>query len=286
VALLLPPRLGGSYGYGAGMADTSSDIVVVGGGIVGLSVTHALRERGVDVVCLDDDEPGQAQSAGRARIFRHFLATPQLAALAVEARTAWDAWSQRAGEPLLLTDGWLRLGGDRAADLAFLRDAGIPATELEPEDAVARMPVMTRPDGPLLFDPLAGSARTDATIAALVRWIGSALRRVRVERIDADRGSAVLRTSEGTHTDLRRCRDGPPRCDRGAADRPAPPRAPAPDVPSPDGHRRGAALLERSQCDPRRVGLRRADRWRDVRRGHRGARRLSGGRSRHGRGCP
>jgi sarcosine oxidase len=182
------------------MSGTSSDIAVVGAGIVGMSVTHALRERGVDVVCLDDAEPGQGQSAGRARIFRHFLATPQLAAMAVEARTAWDAWSQRAGERLLLTNGWLRLGGERAADLAFLRDAGIPATELEPDDAVARMPVMARPDGPLLFDPLAGSARTEATIAALVHWVGPALRRERVERVDATRGSAVLRTSEGTHT--------------------------------------------------------------------------------------
>jgi sarcosine oxidase len=182
------------------MADTSSDIAVVGAGIVGLSVTHALRERGVDVVCLDDAEPGHGQSAGPARIFRHYLATPQLAALAVEARSAWDAWSQRAGEPLLLTDGWLRLGGDRPADLAFLRDAGIPATELEPDDAVARMPVMARPVGPLLFDPLAGSTRTDATIAVLVGWVGSALRRARVERVDVARGSAVLRTSEGTHT--------------------------------------------------------------------------------------
>ena len=178
----------------------SSDVAVIGAGIVGLSVTHALLERGVDVVCLDDAEPGQGQSAGPARIFRHCLATPELAALAIEARAAWDGWSQRAGERLLLTDGWLRLGGDRAADLAFLRDAGIPATELEPDGAVARMPVIARPDGPLLFDPLAGATRTDATIAALTRWVGSALRRARVERVDADGGSAVLRTTDGTHT--------------------------------------------------------------------------------------
>ena len=181
------------------MADTSSEIAVVGAGIVGLSVTHALRERGVDVACLDHAEPGQGQSAGPGRIFRHFLATPELAALAIEARTAWDAWSQRAGEPLLANDGWLRLGGDRQADLAFLHDAGIPATELEPDDAVARMPVMTRPDGPVLFDPLGGVVRADATIAALARWVAPAVRYARVERVDADGASAALRTSEGAH---------------------------------------------------------------------------------------
>ena len=39
------------------MPATSSEIAVVGAGVVGLSVTHALRERGVDVTCFDHGEP-------------------------------------------------------------------------------------------------------------------------------------------------------------------------------------------------------------------------------------
>jgi len=184
--------------------DTRSEIAVIGAGVVGLAVTHALRERGIDVVCLEAGEPGQGQSTGAARVFRHHVGTPELAALAVEARAAWDAWSQRAGVPLLLGDGWVRLGGDRAADLALLRGAGIPATELDPDEAVARMPVIARPAEPLLLDPLGGVTRADATIAALVRWVGPAMRRTRVLSVAADGGAAVLRTADGTHT-CRRC---------------------------------------------------------------------------------
>jgi sarcosine oxidase len=182
------------------MARTSSEVAVVGAGIVGLSVTHALRERGVDAVCFDGDEPGQAQSGGASRVFRHHIGTPALAALAVEARSAWDAWSERAGERLLLGDGWVRLGGDRAADLALLRGVGVPATELAPDQALARMPVIARPADPLLLDPLGGSTRTGETIAALVRWIGPALIRSRVHIIEREGASASLRTDAGTHT--------------------------------------------------------------------------------------
>jgi sarcosine oxidase len=178
---------------------TSSDIAIVGAGIVGLSVTHALRERGTDVTCFDHGEPGQGQSAGSSRVFRHHVGTPELAALAVESRAAWEDWSQRAGEPLLRQDGWVRLGGDRAADLALLEGVGIPAVELDPDEAVARMPVIARPDGPVLLDPLAGATRTDATIAALVRWTAPSLRRARVLEVAADGDAVLLRTDRGEH---------------------------------------------------------------------------------------
>jgi sarcosine oxidase len=183
-------------------AGTTSEVAVVGAGIVGLAVTHALREAGIDVVCFEAGEPGQGQSAGSSRVFRHLVATPELAALAAESRPAWDAWSERAGERLLCTDGWLRRGGDRTADLALLRGAGVAATELQPDDAVARMPLIERSHEPLLLDPLGGHTRVEATVAALVRWIGPALRRSRVEAVTAQPGgnAVTLRTADGTHT--------------------------------------------------------------------------------------
>jgi sarcosine oxidase len=179
------------------MPSTHSDIAIVGAGIIGLAVTDALRERGVDVVCFDHGEPGQGQSAGSSRVFRHHVGTPELAALAVEARGAWDAWSARAGERLRLADGWMRLGGDRAADLALLQDAGVPAVELDPPEALARMPVMAAPGAPLLLDPLGGTTRADATVAALVRWTAPSLRRARVLAVEPRRDDVLLRTDRG-----------------------------------------------------------------------------------------
>jgi sarcosine oxidase len=185
------------------MAARSSEVAVVGAGIVGLAVTDALRRRGVDVACFEAGEPGEGQSAGTSRVFRHLVATPALAALAVQARPAWDAWSQRAGERLLATDGWVRLGGDRGADLALLRGAGVPAIELDPGEAVARMPLIDPPGEPLLLDPLGGHTRVGPTVRALVRWAGPALQRARVERVSADDGGVTLETSGGTHTSAR-----------------------------------------------------------------------------------
>jgi len=181
------------------VSPTSSEIAIVGAGVVGLSVTHALRERGVDVTCFDHGEPGQGQSAGSSRVFRHHVGTPELAALAVESRSAWQDWSERAGEPLLRQDGWVRLGGDRDADLALLTDAGIPATELDPDEAVARMPIIARPERAVLLDPLGGATRTDATIAALVRWTSPSLRHARVLEVEADGDAVLLRTDRGEH---------------------------------------------------------------------------------------
>ena len=104
---------------------------MVGGGIVGLAAADALARRGADVVVLERFTPGSGQSAGAARGFRHLHATAEQIAEAVRARALWDAWSARAGEPLIGEEGALRLGGDVAGDVARLRAAGVEAAALE-----------------------------------------------------------------------------------------------------------------------------------------------------------
>ena len=47
-----------------GAASETCDVAVVGAGIVGLAVTHALRERGADVVCFDHDDPPAGDGQG------------------------------------------------------------------------------------------------------------------------------------------------------------------------------------------------------------------------------
>src|SRR5215216_7192472 len=109
----------------------SPDVAVVGAGIVGLAAADALSRRGAGVVVLERGAPGSGQSAGAARGFRHLHATAEQIADAVRARAAWDAWSERAGEPLLGKEGALRLGGDVHRDAARLRAAGVAAEVLE-----------------------------------------------------------------------------------------------------------------------------------------------------------
>ena len=59
---------------------------MVGAGIVGLSTAHALSERGVGVAVYERGVPGNGQSGGDSRIFRHSHADPRLVSIALRSR--------------------------------------------------------------------------------------------------------------------------------------------------------------------------------------------------------
>ena len=157
------------------------DVVVVGAGIVGLAAADALVRRGADVVVLDRGAPGAGQSAGTARGFRHLHATRRQIEHAVRARAGWDAWSARAGEPLVGEEGALRLGGDVEADAGRLRAAGVDASVLEV--AGDRHPALAPDAGPLLWDPRGGAIRARRAIAWLARELGGRVRRADVRAV-------------------------------------------------------------------------------------------------------
>ena len=94
----------------------------------------------------------------------------------MRARAGWDAWSERAGEPLLGEEGALRLGGDVEADAARLRAAGVEAEVLEA--AGDRHPALAPDAGPLLWDPRGGAIRAQRAIA----WLSARARRPRSAR--------------------------------------------------------------------------------------------------------
>ncbi len=157
---------------------TGFDVAVVGGGIVGLAAADALARRGADVVLVERSDPGCGQSAGSARGFRHLHATAEQIEEAVRARAGWDAWSARAGEPLVGEEGSLRLGGDVEADAARLRAAGVDAGVLE--RAGERQRALAHGAGPLLWDPRGGAIRARRAIEWLCGELGSRVRRTEV----------------------------------------------------------------------------------------------------------
>ena len=167
------------------------DVVVVGGGIVGLAVADALARRGADVVVLERGAPGAGQSAGVARGFRHLHATPEQIAEAVAARAGWDAWSARAGAPLLGGEGALRLGGDVAADAARLRAAGVEASVLDV--AGGRHAALAPDAGPLLWDPRGGAIRAAQAVAWLRDELGDRVRSAEVRAV----GRGRVETADG-----------------------------------------------------------------------------------------
>jgi sarcosine oxidase len=181
-------------------AHSSSDVCVVGGGVIGLATAASLRERGIDVVCLERSAPGDGQSAGGTRQFRHLHRDSNLIELAVRARQGWLRWEARAGRTLLGCEGALRIGW-HPDELEALCAAGVPAVELDAESARDRFPVAALRERSALWDPLAGAIRAAETISVLTEWIAPALRKADVSSIEiaADGGSVKVHTAQGVH---------------------------------------------------------------------------------------
>src|SRR2546430_6584236 len=84
-----------------------SEFAVIGAGVVGLATADALMRRGADVACFEKAVPGQGQSAGATRAFRHRHEDRDLVDLALVARRGWHALEARAHRLLLRHDGLL-----------------------------------------------------------------------------------------------------------------------------------------------------------------------------------
>ena len=185
------------------MDNSSSDVTVIGGGIIGLAAAATMAADGLDVICLERSQPGHGQSAGRTRQFRHLHADAELVELAVRAGEGWRQWEARFERILLGREGALRAGAS-IDELGRLRAAGVPAEVLGPRAAADLFPIAVL-DGTLLFDPWAGAIRAADTIEVLAAALGSRVRRVEVSAVAVEEGgeSVRLQTTAGVHATAR-----------------------------------------------------------------------------------
>ena len=169
---------------------SGADVGVVGAGIVGLSTAYALTELGVTVTVYERGLPGNGQSGGESRIFRHAHDDRRLVELAREARRGWRQWEERFGRELLSRDGVVALGPAGLRRLEAMLVAGVRAHRIDGAEVAERLGLLAPWHEPAVFDEDGGAIRVRATIDAL----SEALR----ERIVFDEVVSIRATAAGT----------------------------------------------------------------------------------------
>ena len=170
----------------------------MGAGIVGLSTTLALRDAGIDALCFERAYPGQGQSAGETRLFRHRHADESLIDLAIAARRGWLEWEARASTELLGREGVLRFGDDVHDAFSRLRTAGVAVKLLSPTQQAEVLPGLRSPAQTALFESTAGAIRAERTIALLAGWLEKQLVRAEVFGVERLRSGCRLHTAHGS----------------------------------------------------------------------------------------
>lgn len=178
-----------------------TDVGVIGAGIVGLATAYAAAQEGLPVTVYDPSPPGNGQSAGHSRLFRHSHDDPRLVAMAIRSRELWRQWESEFGTELVSDDGSVALGpgiDDRLRVLAEFPD--LPARRVGSDELAERMPLLAPFDGPAMLDETGGSIRTRAAIAALSEQVRDSLVTDHVITVRPTRGGTVeLRTGSGRH---------------------------------------------------------------------------------------
>jgi sarcosine oxidase len=184
------------------------DVVVVGGGVMGLAAAAALAGTGRTVVLLEQFDQGHDRggSHGTSRIFRLGYPDPFYVDLAVRCLPAWRSLEAAAGTTLVTTTGAIDHGLDQrqtAEQIAALTGQGQRVETVDPAAARERWPGIAF-ETAVLHQPDGGWIRADAVLAALARLAvgrGADLRytcpvtalRVRGDRVELETpGGAVV----------------------------------------------------------------------------------------------
>ncbi len=113
--------------------------------------------------------PGNGQSGGESRIFRHAHDDPRLVELACRSRAIWREWEARLGVEMVSPDGVVALGPTVENRLRVLQQVGdVAVRPIDAAELAERLPLLASYSGPAMFDEAGGSIRTGASVQALV----------------------------------------------------------------------------------------------------------------------
>ncbi len=119
------------------------DVVIVGGGIVGLSSAYALADRGASVTVCERGSIGAGSTERSVGGIRAQFSTPVNVDLSLESMRVWETFEERFGVDIeYRRTGYLFLARSEETaatfreNVAMQADRGVPSTYLEPEDAL------------------------------------------------------------------------------------------------------------------------------------------------------
>jgi sarcosine oxidase len=175
-----------------------TEVVVIGGGLLGLSAARALRTRGRDVLLLERETVGHARggSKGASRIFRLGYVDPRYVRMAMDARPLWEELEAETGCRLLEPTGQLTFGAGMSALRRAMTDAGAPVRAMAAAEVHERFPDLAVP-GDALFEPESAVIDAAATLATLRRAVGDVIREHTSVTDIVDDGRRVRVTTEG-----------------------------------------------------------------------------------------
>ena len=182
------------------MAATRADVVIVGGGLLGLSTAYALRGRR-EVVVLERDTVGHARagSHGPTRVFRLGYADDRYVRMAQQARARWDALEAEAGVRLLSPTPQLTFGPGSGAVFDALTRAGAPVGRLTADEVAERFPAFSG-HGDAVLEEASAVIAADAALDPLRIGMDAelrehvAVRAVAPDRVETDEGVVHART--------------------------------------------------------------------------------------------
>ncbi|MCC6628570.1 MAG: FAD-binding oxidoreductase [Chloroflexi bacterium] len=158
------------------MTDTA-DVIVIGGGVVGLSVAYHLAERGVGrVVLLEADRCGGGATLRATGGVRHQFGTTVNVAMSLLARPFWQSFDTAFGtRGVFRALGYLFLATTPALvavaerNVALQTALGVPARLVTPDEAATLTPGLNT-DGVLIgtYCPWDGMLAVDQVVSGLV----------------------------------------------------------------------------------------------------------------------
>ncbi len=176
---------------------TRADVVVVGGGLLGLSTAWALRgERSVTVLERANVGHARGGSHGATRIFRLGYADRRYVDMAQRAEKLWRALEAEAGAPLLHPTPQLTFGPGADAVHESLVRAGAPVERLTAEETARRFPAFAG-HGDAVLEPASAVIAAERTLRVLRELSGATVREhALVERVTEHRVELVDDTIE------------------------------------------------------------------------------------------